>query len=154
MDSFEDLQDAAKKVLYGNLKMGYSRWAGETYKHLSPSRVHYVHQWFWDSCFHAIVLSHFDIELAKNEIRSLLKVQKESGFIPHVVYWGATKFRRPLAGFGAMLESGFSFFPKTTDMIQPPLIAQSVEAIYEKEKDIDFLQEVVPKIKAYYKWLS
>ena len=154
MDSFQDLFDEAKKVLYGNLKVGYSRWANDTYKHISPSRTHYVHQWFWDSCFHAIVLSHFDVELAKNEIRSLLKVQKESGFIPHVVYWGATKFRRPLAGVGAMLESGFSFFPKTTDMIQPPLIAQSVEAIYEKEKDAAFLQEVVPKIKAYYSWLA
>ena len=153
-DTKEDLIDEAKKVLYGNLRTGYSKWAKENYKYICPSYPHYPHQWFWDSCFHAIVLSHFDVELAKNEIRSLLKVQKDNGFIPHVIYWKATKFRRPLAGIGAMLESSPSFFPKTTDLIQPPLIAQSVEAIYKKEKDLNFLREVVPKLKKYYTWLS
>ena len=39
-------------------------------------------------------------------------------------------------------------------MIQPPLIAQSVEAIYKKNKDINFLSEVVPKLKKYYTWLA
>ncbi len=149
-----DLFDEAKKVLYGNLRIGYSKWAKASYKYISPSYKHYPHQWFWDSCFHAIVLSHFDIELAKNEIRSLLKVQQDSGFISHVIYWGTTKFRRPVAGLGAMLESSFSFTPNTTDMIQPPLIAQSVEAIYKKDKDIKFLYEVVPKLKKYYMWLA
>lgn len=152
--SNQDLIDEAKKVLYGNLKTGYSTWAKENFKYLSPSVSHYPHQWFWDSCFHAIVLSHFDTELAKNEIRSLLKVQRDNGFIPHVIYWRTAKFRRPLAGIGAMLESKFSPSPHTTDMIQPPLIAQAVEAIYKKEKDIKFLAEVVPKLKAYYKWLA
>jgi len=153
-DTKEDLIDEAKKVLYGNLRTGYSKWAKENYKYICPSYPHYPHQWFWDSCFHAIVLSHFDIELAKNEIRSLLKVQKDNGFIPHVIYWRATKFRRPLAGIGAMLESSPSFFPKTTALIQPPLIAQSVESIYKKDKNLNFLLEVVPKLKKYYTWLS
>ena len=153
-DTKEDLIDEAKKVLYGNLRTGYSRWAKENYKYICPSYPHYPHQWFWDSCFHAIVLSHFDVELAKNEIRSLLKVQEDNGFIPHVIYWRATKFRRPLAGIGAMLESSPSFFPKTTNLIQPPLIAQSVESIYKKEKNLNFLLEVVPKLKKYYTWLS
>jgi glycogen debranching enzyme len=151
--STDDLVDEAKKVLYGNLQTGYSRWAKDNYKFVCPSTKHYQHQWFWNSCFHAIVFSHFDTELAKNEIRSLLKVQRDSGFIPHVIYWAATKFRRPLAGLGAMLESSFSLSPKTTDMIQPPLIAQSVEEIYKKDKDVEFLKEVVPKLKKYYTWL-
>ena len=154
IESLEDLVDEAKKVLYGNLKTGYSKWAGENFKYLSPSQHHYPHQWFWDSCFHAITLSHFDIELAKNEIRSLLKVQKQNGFIPHVIYWRTSKFKRPLAGIGAMLESSPAIFPKTTDLIQPPLIAQSVEAIYKGSNDINFLKEVVPKLLKYYKWLA
>ena len=154
MGSAQDIIDEAKKVLYGNLKTGYSKWAGENYKYISPSKHHYPHQWFWDSCFHAIVLSHFDVELAKNELRGLLKVQRDNGFIPHVIYWRTAKFRRPLAGIGAMLESSPSFFPKTTDLIQPPLIAQAVEAIYKRDKDIDFLKEVVPKLKKYYGWLA
>ena len=140
MLDFDDaLVDEAKKVLYGNLRIGYSKWAKSEYKYISPSYPHYPHQWFWDSCFHAIALSHIDIGLAKNEIRSLLKAQRKNGFMPHVIYWGATKFRRPLAGIGAMLESKFSLFPKTTDMIQPPLIAQSVERIYQEEKDLEII---------------
>lgn len=154
IETSEDLVDEAKKVLYGNLKTGYSKWAGENFKYFSPSKHHYPHQWFWDSCFHAITLSHFDIELAKNEIRSLLKVQKQNGFIPHVIYWRMSKFKRPLAGIGAMLESSPVLFPKTTDLIQPPLIAQSVEAIYKKSHDIEFLKEIVPKILKYYRWLA
>ncbi|MEX0616305.1 MAG: hypothetical protein WD231_00665 [Candidatus Woykebacteria bacterium] len=154
MESAQDIIDEAKKVLYGNLKTGYSKWAKTNYKYFSPSRHHYIHQWFWDSCFHAIVLSHFDIELAKNEIRSLLKVQRKDGFIPHVIYWRETRFRRPLAGIGAALESKFSLNPTMTELTQPPLIAQAVEAIYKKEKDLKFLIEVVPKLAQYYKWLA
>ena len=85
-DSARDLLDGAKKVLYGNLKTGYSKWAGEDFKYFSPSRSHYPHQLFWDSCFHAITLSHFDIELAKNEVRSLLKAQRENGKVKGAGY--------------------------------------------------------------------
>ncbi len=154
MDSARDIIDEAKKVLYGNLKTGYSTWAKSEYKYISPSRDHYHHQWFWDSCFHAIVLSHFDIELAKNEIRSLLRAQRKNGFIPHVIYWREGRFRRPIAGLGALLESKLSLEPTSTEMIQPPLIAQAVEAIYKKEKNLSFLIEVVPKIREYYKWIA
>ena len=70
----DDILEEAKNVLYGNLKIGYSSWAEENYKYVSPSPSHYPYQWMWDSCFHAITLSHFDVGLAKNEIRNLLKL--------------------------------------------------------------------------------
>ncbi|HEX7455987.1 MAG TPA: hypothetical protein VF303_00785 [Candidatus Nanoarchaeia archaeon] len=152
-DSAREIIGQAKEVLYGNIKTGVSRWAGE-YKYISPSRQHYYHQWFWDSCFIAIVLSHFDIELAKNEIRSLLSVQKPNGFVPHIIYWGERRHFSMLNKLGSHLESRLSFSPKTTELIQPPLIAQSVEAIYKKEKDVKFLYEVLPKLKSYYVWLA
>ena len=28
----------------------------------------YPFQWFWDSCFHAVALSHFDAERARSEV--------------------------------------------------------------------------------------
>jgi glycogen debranching enzyme len=34
------------------------------------------------------------------------------------------------------------------------LIAQAVEAVYKKEKNVKFLFEVVPKLKSYYLWLA
>ena len=47
----------------------------------------YPFQWFWDSCFHAIVWSRFDPERAADELRGLLAVQERDGLIPHVVFW-------------------------------------------------------------------
>ena len=142
----------AKRVLYSNLKVGYSRWASTDYKYVCPSRYNYPHQWFWDSCFHAIVLSHFDIELAKNEITNLLKIQREDGFIPHMIFWQRGPFG--LKGLLRPLESLPSLSPKTSQLIQPPLLAQAVEAIYKKDQDNKFLHEVLPKTAAYYKWLA
>ncbi len=151
--SAQEIIDQAKEVLYGNIKTGISREAGE-YKYVSPSRQHYYHQWFWDSCFIAIALSHFDIDLAKNEIRNLLSSQRPNGFIPHIIYWGSRKHYSILDKLGSHLESKLSFSPKTTELMQPPLIAQAVEAIYKKQGDNKFLHEVVPKLKSYYLWLA
>jgi glycogen debranching enzyme len=148
----QEIIDEAKRVLYGNLKTGFCRWAGTEYKYIAPAEDHYPHQWLWDSCFHAIVLSHFDIELAKNEIRNLLKIQRPDGFVPHMIFWesgvfGWRELLRPL-------ESKPSFSPKTSQLIQPPLLAEAVEAIYKKEKEVGFLYEILPKLSAYYKWLT
>src|SRR4030042_5092520 len=148
----QELIDEAKRVLYSNLRTGFSRWAGMEYKYIAPGKDHYPHQWFWDSCFHAIVLSHFDLELAKNEIRNLLKIQRPDGFVPHMIFWES-------GGFGwrellRPLESKPSLSPKTSQLIQPPLLAEAVEAIYRKEKEAGFLYEILPKLSAYYKWLA
>jgi len=147
----QEIINQAKEVLYGNIKTGISDWAGE-YKYISPSIHHYRHQWFWDSCFHAIVLSHFNLELAKNEIRNLLKAQQPDGFVPHMIFWdrGVLGWREVLRP----LESKPSLRPKTSQLIQPPLLAEAVEAIYKKEKNSDFLYEILPKLVAYYKWLA
>ena len=149
----QEIINQAKEVLYGNIKTGISDWAGE-YKYISPSIHHYRHQWFWDSCFIAIVLAHFDIDLAKNEIRSLLAAQKPNGFVPHIIYWGPRRHYSVLDKLGSHLESKLSFSPRTTELMQPPLIAQAVEAVYKKEKNIKFLSEVLPKLKSYYLWLA
>ena len=153
-ESAQNLIDKAKETLLGNLKTGYSQNFNTKYKYICPSKEHYSHQWFWDSSFHAIVLSHLDIDLAKNEIYSLLFAQQEDGFIPHIIYWDQHKYGSFLSNIGQRLESKFSLFPLNSQLIQPPLIAQAVEAIYKKDKDINFLHQVVPKLKAYYLWLS
>lgn len=148
----QEIIERAKDVLYGNLKTGFSKWTGEEYKYISPDRKHYPHQWFWDSCFHAIVLSHFDIELAKNEILNLLKAQRRDGFIPHMIFWkqGLQSWRDILRP----LESPPSLSIRSSQLIQPPLIAQAVEAIYKKERDSGFLFKVLPKLVKFYDWLA
>jgi hypothetical protein len=52
------------------------------------------------------------------------------------------------------LESQPSLRPRTSQLIQPPLLAEAVEAIYKKEKEVGFLYEILPKLTAYYKWLA
>lgn len=112
---------------------------GGNFDYTCPSLVNYPHQWLWDSSFHAIVLTHFDVERAKREIETLLKSQKEDGFIPCVSIW---KKRHP-----------FEEFFYTSKITQPPVIPISVETIYKKSKDIIFIQNVYPKLKKFMDWL-
>ena len=153
-ESARSIIEKARETLQGNLKTGYSQRLGTSYKYICPSREHYFHQWFWDSCFHAIVLSHIDIDLAKNEIDSLLYAQKKDGFIPHIVYWDDHKYTASLSNLGQRLESKLSLFPSNSELIQPPLIAEAVEAIYKKSKDLHYLRRIVPQLKSYYLWLE
>ena len=37
---------------------GHAAWCGFDYDFVCPSMGTYPFQWFWDSCFHAVVLSH------------------------------------------------------------------------------------------------
>ena len=153
-ESARSIIEKARETLQGNLKTGYSQRLGTSYKYICPSREHYFHQWFWDSSFHAIVLSHIDIDLAKNEIDSLLYAQKKDGFIPHIVYWDDHKYTASLSNLGQRLESKLSLFPSNSELIQPPLIAEAVEAIYKKSKDLHYLRRIVPQLKSYYLWLE
>ena len=57
------------------------------YQYTVPSPDTYPYQWLWDSCFHAIILSHFNIRDAKAEILTLLSKQFDNGLIPHMIYW-------------------------------------------------------------------
>ncbi|WP_296380182.1 trehalase family glycosidase [Winogradskyella sp.] len=111
--------------------------AGEI-KHegLFPS-YHYVWFngfWSWDSWKHSVGLSHFDTRLAKEQIKLMFDFQLDDGFIVDCVYrdtlieahnWRDTK---------------------------PPLSAWAVAKIYEKDKDIEFIKYMYPKLKKYHNW--
>jgi hypothetical protein len=115
---------------------------------LQPWQAGYPHQWFWDSVAHAIVLSHLDSGLAREEIRSLLYAQTDEGFIPHLIWnpaychWVDQLLRR------------FVLFPHFSPYLQPPCLAEGVEAIYQKTADISFLKEVLPSLRKYYNYLE
>jgi hypothetical protein len=114
----------------------------------SPLRVSYPHQWLWDSCAHAIVLSHIDIELAQKEILSLLYAQQENGFIPHLI-WN----KKNIHWLDRITQS---FYPHKdfSPFIQPPVLASAVEAIFLRSQDMSFLRSVLPSLKAYYLYLE
>ena len=102
-----------------------------------PSPYDYKHQWLWDSCFHAIVLRHFDIATAEEELKSLVASQHSDGMIPH--------------------ESKYSLFghliPFTSRVTQPPFIARAALDVYLKGRNKEFLSEIFPKLESYHNWL-
>ena len=143
------IRDGAQAVLLGNLKKGRDATFKRDYTYVCPSRRSYPWQWFWDSCFHAIALSHIDLNLAKAELLNLLSVQQEDGFIPHVIHWGS----RFVAAPWAYWQSKLSLRPRTTALIQPPVLAQAVCQVAERSQDLSFLTEALEKVKGYYLWL-
>ena len=143
------IADGAESLLRSNVKRGYDRTFNREYVYVCPSIADYPWQWFWDSCFHAIALSHFDSDLAKNELRNLVSVQRQDGFIPHVIHWGS----RLVAHIPARWQSRWALRPKTTALIQPPVLAQAVRKVAEQSEDREFLAEMLDKVKRYYLWL-
>jgi len=117
------------------------RGQGE-FQYTVPSPDSYPYQWFWDSCFHAIILSHFDTEDAKKELRSLVSKQFENGIIPHVIYWEKHHVLPVDWGTG-----------NTSSLVQPPIIAYAVWRIFKKDGDRGFVEEMYPKLVKYYRHL-
>lgn len=111
--------------------------AGELkYEGLFPS---YHYKWFngfwsWDSWKHAVGLSYYDTELAKNQMRVMFDFQNEDGFIVDCVYRDTT------------IEA------HNYRDTKPPLSVWAVAKIYEKDKDTAFVKEMYPKLKKYHNW--
>ncbi len=144
------LREAAAGVLFANLRQGRDAATKSDYSYVCPSRAGgYPWQWFWDSCFHAIVLCHIDVKLAERELRNLWRSQQPDGFIPHVTRWGA----RLVLDIPAYWQSRLSWRPRHTAMIQPPVLAQAALAVAERGQDKEFLAEAVERVKRYYLWL-
>jgi len=106
-----------------------------------PSPDTYPYQWLWDSCFHAIVLAHFNVDDAKKEMRSLISKQLGNGMIPHMIYWQRT----------AAIDIDWGR-PDTSSITQPPLLSTAVRAIYEKDGDKEFLKEMYPAMYHFYNY--
>ncbi len=146
----EEMRQAAEKQLRGNLRRGVSSINGKPYSFCVPSNVTYPYQWFWDSCFHAVVWSHIDIEQAKEELRTLLRAQKANGRIPHRTAWE----RQAVYPYRFYLHSTSWLQPAHSRLVQPPLLAQAIEAIYRRSGDAAFLAETLPAAERLYRWLA
>lgn len=143
----QNLKKKAFLTLMGNVKAGYSERLKEDYFYICPSKKTYPFQWFWDSCFHAIVMRHYDTTIAKQELLSLVSVQRKDGFLPHSIFWDGK-----LHGWEKQ-ESYFEKYPYITAEIQPPVIAYAVLKIYEKDSDKSFVKEIYLSLDKYYRYL-
>ena len=129
---------------------------GQTYSYTVPSDMH-PYQWFWDSCFIAIMLIHFGekgIRWAKEEMRSLLAWQEDNGFIPHVIFWDSRKITNRIWSWEGIESTPIFSTPRTTSMIQTPVLAQAIQYIWLADHDIEFLVEVLPAVVRFYHYLA
>jgi hypothetical protein len=107
---------ASERVLRKNWLEGRRRDLSYAYTQPSPGR--YPWQWYWDSCFAAIVWRRFEPARARAELESLLAAQEPDGFIGHTIFWRHPVSLVRLAFYNVAARSSFQ-----TGTIQPPLLA-------------------------------
>lgn len=144
----EALAGAVADLYRRNRQRGHAHWCDRDYDFVCPSRVTYPFQWFWDSCFHAVVLSHLDPARAASEIRGLLAHQQDDGFIPHVILWQRERFEEAVATYALRLRT-----PWLSDQMQPPVLAEALAAVADRGGD-GFLEEVLPAVTRFYEWCA
>lgn len=132
--------DIAERVLRQNWQEGERNGAHYAYTQPSPGR--YPWQWYWDSCFAAIVWRRFDPARSRAELESLLAAQRPDGFIGHTIFWDRPVSLTRLPFYNVLSRSSFQ-----TETIQPPLLAWAWQIAVG-----DPLQE--PRIGAQVDWLQ
>lgn len=132
----------AKDILAGN-------WTG---KFTKPAPNLYPHQWNWDAGFIAIGYSHYDMDRAESELRSLFSGQWKNGMVPQIVfnpefdynYFPSSDFWETWRSFDA------SETKKTSGITMPAVHGFVLQHIYRNAKDkgraINFVKEMFPKI--------
>jgi len=106
----------AERVLRQNWVVG-SR--GETrFSYTEPSPGRYPWQWYWDSCFAAIIWRRFEPSHARAELESLLAAQREDGFLGHTIFW-----RSRVSWLRLLCYNVVNRRAEQTETIQPPLLA-------------------------------
>ncbi|MGC1167102.1 MAG: hypothetical protein WA862_13450 [Solirubrobacterales bacterium] len=106
----------AERVLRQNWRVGERD--GVPYAYSQPSPGRYPWQWYWDSCFAAIVWRRYEPARARAELESLLAAQRPDGFVGHTIFWD-----RPLALPRLLFYNVASRSSSQTATIQPPLLA-------------------------------
>ena len=147
---FEVLRSKALDQMRRNTRIGWDAYLRKHYQYVQPSPGRYKWQWSWDSCFHVIALARLDVEMARSEFETLLAHQDEDGFIGHIMFWG--RFGRVA---GALSFQGRCSKWRTghTAIIQPPLLAHALLALWTATRDLRMLKAYLPKVKAHYDWL-
>jgi Glycosyl hydrolase family 63 C-terminal domain len=117
-DDTGTIRAACEKVLADNWREGLRHSDGVPFAYTCPSPGHYPWQWYWDSCFSAIVWRHFDASRARRELESLLAAQRGDGFIGHTIFWN-----EPLRGLRRFTYNVAGPRATMTASIQPPTLA-------------------------------
>ncbi|HET7122427.1 MAG TPA: hypothetical protein VFI17_14390 [Solirubrobacterales bacterium] len=130
----------AERVLRQNWVEGEHE--GRRYSYTQPSPGRYPWQWYWDSCFAAIVWRRFEPGRARIELENLLAAQRPDGFIGHTIFWGSRVSLLRSLFYNVRSRDSFQ-----TETIQPPLLAWAWQlAIGDPREE--------PRIGAQADWLT
>jgi mannosylglycerate hydrolase MGH1-like protein len=121
---------------------------GIEYAFTCPSPRRYKHQWYWDSCFHAIVWARFEPLRAREELRTLLRAGRPDGFVPHTAFWHARPRWRRAPLYATEHWRGNA----ATASTQTPLLAFAWERA--AQDDAAFAAEALDPLLAHADWLE
>jgi glycogen debranching enzyme len=151
----QQLRESVRALLKRNTRDGYSRLLRRHYCYIAPAPPKpYPFQWFWDTCFHVIMLARLgECELAQRNLRSLFAMQEEDGFVGHMVFWQQTL---PLRRSDVMQArpTWRALRPHMSALIQPCLAAMTLLCLFEADGDRVFLGELYAKVRRYHEWLA
>jgi glycogen debranching enzyme len=148
------LRSEVRALLLRNVKDGYSGLLGQSYCYIAPAPKPYPFQWFWDTCFHVIVLARLgEYDLAKKNLRSLFAMQEDNGFVGHMVFWNQLLPRRRSDVVQAR-PTWQALRPHMSALIQPPLAAIALHTLYEACQDRVYLGEMYARIRRHHEWLA
>jgi hypothetical protein len=136
------LFDLCEATLRQNWREGLRETDRVPFAYTCPSPSHYPWQWYWDSCFTAIVWRHFDSARARGELESLLATQQRDGFIGHTIFWNT-----PLSGLRRFSYNVLSSSAPMTSTIQPPALAWAWRISVGDPAE-------VPAVANHYAWLA
>ncbi|HEX5989911.1 MAG TPA: hypothetical protein VFY75_06855 [Solirubrobacterales bacterium] len=105
-----------ERVLRQNWVVGER--GGTRFEYTEPSPGRYPWQWYWDSCFAAIVWRRFEPARARAELESLLAAQRPDGFVGHTIFW-----RSRVSLVRSLFYNVAGRSAEQTESIQPPLLA-------------------------------
>ena len=136
----EAVAEIAEAVLRQNWLAG--RRGKTTFAYTRPSPGRYPWQWYWDSCFAAIVWRRFDSSRARTELETLLAAQRPDGFLGHTIFWDRPVTLSRLLFYNVASRQAFQ-----TETIQPPLLAWAWSiAVGDPAAE--------PRIAAHLDWLA
>jgi glycogen debranching enzyme len=120
---------------------------------VKPGPSVYPFQWNWDSALVAIGLARVAPERGRAEVRSLLRGQWADGMVPHIVFHPQDIDYSPGPEVWGSAECPDAPAIPTSGITQPPVLATAVRVLHEADPDHPFLEEVIPAIDAWHRWL-
>lgn len=97
-----------------------------------PGTGHFDAFWAWDSWEHAVALSIFNPDLAKDQMRTMFDFQTPEGMIIDLV--GPVQSKN------------------NTKCSKPPLAGWATYMVYQRTKDVAFVKEMFPKLMKFHDW--